>query len=81
MNTRGGPGIVLASVAFELGIISESLFATLVMLAIITSLMAGYWFKFVLSKQWELLPSDPDDPDDSEVSIPSVEEVVREPLA
>ena len=80
MNTRGGPGIVLATVAFDLGIINESLFATLVMLAIITSLIAGYWLKFVLRKQWELLPSYPDT-DDSEVSVPSVEKVVQKPLA
>jgi Kef-type K+ transport system membrane component KefB len=78
MNTRGGPGIVLATVAFDLGIINESLFATLVMLAIITSLMAGYWLKFVLSKQWELLPSY-SDADGSEASVPSAEEVVPEP--
>jgi Kef-type K+ transport system membrane component KefB len=57
MNTRGGPGIVLATVAYSLGIISENMFTVMVMVAIITSLMAGYWFKFVLNKQWELLPS------------------------
>jgi len=76
MNTRGGPGIVLATVAYGLGIISEELFATLVMIAIITSLMAGYWFKFVLNKQWELLPSHAD-ADDGEVIIPAVEEVAQ----
>jgi Kef-type K+ transport system membrane component KefB len=42
MNARGGPGIVLASVAFEAGIVSSSFFASLVMLAI-TSLLAGSW--------------------------------------
>jgi len=55
MNTRGGPGIVLATVAFDLGIINETFFSTLVMIAIVTSLLAGYWFKLVLSKGWELL--------------------------
>ncbi len=58
MNTRGGPGIVLATVAFELGIINETFFAVLVLIAIVTSLAAGYWFRFVLSKGWDLL-SDP----------------------
>jgi K+:H+ antiporter len=43
MNARGGPGIVLASVAFEAGIVSSSFFASLVMLAIVTSLLAGSW--------------------------------------
>ncbi len=55
MNTRGGPGIVLATVAFDMGIISETFFVTLVMIAILTSLLAGYWFKIVLTKGWELL--------------------------
>lgn len=54
MNTRGGPGIVLATIAFDLGIISETFFVTLVLIAIVTSLLAGTWFKFVLSKGHEL---------------------------
>ncbi|HNQ50184.1 MAG TPA: cation:proton antiporter [Candidatus Omnitrophota bacterium] len=55
MNTRGGPGIVLATVVFDLGIINETFFVVLVLAAIITSLVAGYWFRYVLSKGWELL--------------------------
>jgi Kef-type K+ transport system membrane component KefB len=55
MNTRGGPGIVLATVVFDLGIINETFFVTLVLAAVITSLAAGYWFKYVLSKGWDLL--------------------------
>ncbi len=55
MNTRGGPGIVLATVAYDMGIISELFLTTLVMLSIITSLMSGYWFKFVLIRKWPLL--------------------------
>lgn len=55
MNTRGGPGIVLATIAFELGIINETFFVTLVLLAIITSLIAGYWFNLVKIKGWRLL--------------------------
>jgi Kef-type K+ transport system membrane component KefB len=54
MNTRGGPGIVLATVAFETGIINETFFAGLVMIAIVTSLVAGYWFKRVISNGWRL---------------------------
>lgn len=55
MNTRGGPGIVLATVAFDMGIINETFFVTLVLIAIITSLLAGYWFRFILGKGWNLL--------------------------
>lgn len=55
MNTRGGPGIVLATVAYDMGIINETFFVTLVMNAILTSLLAGYWFKFLLGKKLPLL--------------------------
>jgi len=57
MNTRGGPGIVLATIAFDLGIINETFFVTLVLIAILTSLLAGAWFRYVLSKGYELLRS------------------------
>jgi Kef-type K+ transport system membrane component KefB len=43
MNARGGPGIVLATVAFDAGIVSRSFFTSLVMLVIVTSLIAGAW--------------------------------------
>jgi len=43
LNARGGPGIVLASTAFAAGIVDESFYAVLVMLAIVTSLIAGSW--------------------------------------
>jgi Kef-type K+ transport system membrane component KefB len=55
LNTRGGPGIVLATVAFDFGIINEAFFVALVLVAIATSLFAGYWLRFVLSKGWALL--------------------------
>jgi Kef-type K+ transport system membrane component KefB len=54
-NARGGPGIVLASVAFEAGIISSSFYTTLVLTAILTSQMAGAWLDYVLRKGWPLL--------------------------
>jgi Kef-type K+ transport system membrane component KefB len=47
MNARGGPGIVLASVAYAAGIVNEPFYAILVMLAIVTSLMAGAWLERV----------------------------------
>lgn len=43
MNARGGPGIVLATVALEAELITESFYAVLVIVAIVTSLMAGTW--------------------------------------
>jgi len=55
MNTRGGPGIVLATIAYDLGIISATFFVTMVLIAIFTSLLAGTWFRFVLAKGYELL--------------------------
>jgi Kef-type K+ transport system membrane component KefB len=55
LNTRGGPGIVLASVAFDAGIIDERFFITMVLTAVVTSLTAGVWFRYVLSKGWPLL--------------------------
>jgi Kef-type K+ transport system membrane component KefB len=58
LNDRGGPCIVLATLAFDLGIISENFFVTLVLLAITTSLTAGAWLKYVLSKGWDLLKED-----------------------
>jgi Kef-type K+ transport system membrane component KefB len=43
MNARGGPGIVLASVAYEAQIIDQEFYSYLVILAIVTSLFAGAW--------------------------------------
>ena len=54
-NARGGPGIVLASVAFDAGIISSSFYTTLVVVAVLTSQIAVAWLEFVLRKGWPLL--------------------------
>ena len=54
-NARGGPGIVLASVAFEAGIISPKFYTTLVLAAVLTSQAAGAWLDYVLRKGWPLL--------------------------
>jgi Kef-type K+ transport system membrane component KefB len=54
-NARGGPGIVLASVAFEAGIISPQFYTTLVVAAVLTSQMAGAWLDYVLRHDWPLL--------------------------
>lgn len=48
LNARGGPGIVLASVAFDAGIINAAFYTTLVLFAALTSQVAGAWLDFVL---------------------------------
>ncbi len=54
-NARGGPGIVLASVAFDAQIVNATGYTTLVLLAVLTSQAAGAWLEFVLRKDWPLL--------------------------
>ena len=51
MNARGGPGIVLASVAHAAGIIDANLFVTFIVASIVTSLAAGVWLRWRLSRQ------------------------------
>ena len=46
MNARGGPGIILASVAYDEKIITLPLFSSLVVLAILTSLFSGQWLRY-----------------------------------
>lgn len=58
MNARGGPGIVLASVAFDAGIISSKFYTTLIITAILTSQVAGAWLDQVLRRGWPLLKGD-----------------------
>jgi Kef-type K+ transport system membrane component KefB len=50
LNARGGPGIVLASVAFAAGIVSEDFFVTLIMLSLITSALAGWFLQRLLAR-------------------------------
>jgi Kef-type K+ transport system membrane component KefB len=45
MNARGGPGIVLASMAYGAHIIDQALFVALVLASIFTSLAAGIWLR------------------------------------
>jgi Kef-type K+ transport system membrane component KefB len=69
-NARGGPGIVLASVAFDAGIISPKFYTTLVLAAVLTSQAAGAWLDYVLRKGWPLLTT----VDTSQSPIVSVKE-------
>jgi Kef-type K+ transport system membrane component KefB len=54
-NARGGPGIAVASVAFEAGIISPVLYTTLVAVAVLTSQAAGVWLGMRVRRGWPLL--------------------------
>jgi len=61
-NARGGPGIVLASVAFDAGVISPQFYTTLIV-GVFTSQVAGAWLGFVLARGWPLLtPHDRTEP-------------------
>jgi len=55
MNARGGPGIVLATVAFDAGIIASGLFTVLVLTAILTSQFAGWWLGRAIRSRGVLL--------------------------
>ena len=45
MNARGGPGIVLATVAYTYGIINIEFFTVLILTTMLSSLIAGYWLR------------------------------------
>src|SRR5258708_8044503 len=55
-NARGGPGIVLASVAFDAGIISAKFYTTLVIAAVLPPQFAGACLDYGLRKGWPLVP-------------------------
>ena len=46
MNARGGPGIVLATVAYAYEIISVEFFTVLILTTMLSSLIAGYWLRY-----------------------------------
>lgn len=60
LNARGGPGIVLAAVSFDAGIINENFYAILVLTAIVTSLAAGSWLGHVVRSRLPLRNASPD---------------------
>jgi Kef-type K+ transport system membrane component KefB len=61
LNARGGPGIVLASVALDARIINERFYTMLVVLALVTSVIAGTWLEAVLRRGRSLLDDQPAD--------------------
>src|SRR5207247_8786602 len=58
LNARGGAGIFLPTITFGAGLISEPFFVALVLIAIVTSLMTGYWLRYTQAKGWPLLDED-----------------------
>jgi Kef-type K+ transport system membrane component KefB len=60
-NARGGPGIVLASVAYEAKLINAAFYTALVITAVVTSQICGAWLRYVLSKGLPLLSSNPEE--------------------
>ena len=60
-NARGGPGIVLASVAYDAGIINAAFYTALVITAVVTSQVCGAWLRYVLAKGRPLLSTNPEE--------------------
>lgn len=77
-NARGGPGIVLASVAYDIGIINGAFFTALVLTAVFTSQIAGTWLRFVLANNWPLLSTNPED---KPLPIPTVQPTLADESA
>jgi Kef-type K+ transport system membrane component KefB len=50
MNARGGPGIVLAMVTYDMGIINYEFFCVLIFTSLISSAIAGYWIDYINKK-------------------------------
>ena len=46
MNARGGPGIVLATVAYAANIINVEFFTVLILTTMLSSMIAGYYLRF-----------------------------------
>jgi Kef-type K+ transport system membrane component KefB len=60
-NARGGPGIVLASVAYDAHLINAAFYTALVITAVVTSQACGAWLRYVLAKGRPLLSSNPEE--------------------
>jgi len=45
LNARGGPGIVLATIALGAGVVNRSFYTSMVLLSVLTSQMAGTWLE------------------------------------
>lgn len=54
MNARGGPGIVLATVAYSYDIISLDFFTVLILTTMLSSMIAGYYLRWQQKKDAEV---------------------------
>lgn len=73
MNARGLMELIIINIGLQKGIISEGLFATLVIMAVITTLMASPLFEALVGSGKYLPVSEPDesDSDPPVISLPS----------
>ena len=71
LNARGGPGIVLASVALDAGIVNAPFYTTLVLVAVLTSQLAGAWLDYVLRKGMPLLTRQELPQESAQTEVPS----------
>lgn len=53
-SERGIPGIVVASIAYQHGLIDQALYTTLVLFALLSALMVGIWFYVGRALGWAL---------------------------
>lgn len=54
-NARGGPGIVLATVAYDAGLINAAFYSSLVITAVLTSQAAGAWLRSIMNRRGSIL--------------------------
>lgn len=59
MNARGGMEIILGLVALQRGVIGESLFVALVVMALVTSMLSGPLMQRLLRGRWRLPRAEP----------------------
>jgi Kef-type K+ transport system membrane component KefB len=78
MNARGGPGIVLASVTYTAGVISQSFYAALIMLVIVTSLAAGSWLGHVVRSGQPLRDGEEEPTSESAIAVQPPAQVAAE---
>ncbi len=57
MNARGGPGIVLATVAYSKNIISLEFFTVLILTTMLSSMIAGYYLRHIQKKDPKIFNS------------------------
>lgn len=59
LNARGGPGIALATLTLGAGIIDQTLYTTLIILAVSTSLLAAAWLRTAVHRGLPLRRHEP----------------------